>query len=337
MSFNNLIRLHRDPATDQALISGTANVIGQGITAYSAADQNKKQRQWSKDMYNLQREHALEDWYRTNEYNSPEAQMRRLQQAGLNPNLIYGQGAVANNSTSIRSSQAPSYTPQPLRVDLSSIGEAINMYNDIKTRTLQNSNLQKQGELLDQQKLYTASKILTETDKHEMYPTIKEQMKGKINLTGEQTNYLKSKHEFFNESKEVTLEGMRQAIQLQKAQANLAIANKVKADAQTNEINTLLTPRQNLLLQQALSLKLQQENNPYVQAKIMSEIANLEYMAGKVKYESGANLGFLGKFGIYGERDGKYNNEISNILRNKLQLLKFGKPQNTDYKPSWMK
>lgn len=34
----------------------------------------------------------VQNWHMANEYNSPKAQMQRLQEAGLNPNLIYGNG-----------------------------------------------------------------------------------------------------------------------------------------------------------------------------------------------------------------------------------------------------
>lgn len=39
------------------------------------------------------REWALEDWYRTNQYNSPQQMMARFKEAGLNPHMIYGNGA----------------------------------------------------------------------------------------------------------------------------------------------------------------------------------------------------------------------------------------------------
>ena len=42
----------------------------------------------------------LEMWQRMNEYNAPSAQMSRLQEAGLNPNLVYGTGTVTGNTSS---------------------------------------------------------------------------------------------------------------------------------------------------------------------------------------------------------------------------------------------
>lgn len=45
--------------------------------------------------YGRKRKHNLQDWHMVNAYNSPAAQMQRLSDAGLNPNLVYGRGAGA--------------------------------------------------------------------------------------------------------------------------------------------------------------------------------------------------------------------------------------------------
>lgn len=61
--------------------------------------QNKRafnrQVRYNKEMYDRQRKDSLADWHMQNQYNqeqnSPAAQMARYKEAGLNPNLIYGQ------------------------------------------------------------------------------------------------------------------------------------------------------------------------------------------------------------------------------------------------------
>ena len=76
------------------IVSSVGNVIG---AQAAANDQNRyissandASRRFALDMYNLQRRDALSDWQMQNEYNSPAAQMKRFIDAGLNPNLIYG-------------------------------------------------------------------------------------------------------------------------------------------------------------------------------------------------------------------------------------------------------
>lgn len=46
-------------------------------------------------------------WNLQNQYNDPVAQMERLSNAGLNPNLVYGGGNVTGNTTS----NYPTYEP----------------------------------------------------------------------------------------------------------------------------------------------------------------------------------------------------------------------------------
>lgn len=55
-----------------------------------------------------------------NKYNSPESQMKRYQQAGLNPNLIYGQGTPGNQSS-----------PTPVASYAPSV-EAVSAYNQTR-------------------------------------------------------------------------------------------------------------------------------------------------------------------------------------------------------------
>lgn len=77
----------------EAGIAAGASLIGTGIQAGATSKMNKKTRKWNEKMYGIQRADRLADWNMQNEYNSPEAQMQRLREAGLNPNLVYAKGA----------------------------------------------------------------------------------------------------------------------------------------------------------------------------------------------------------------------------------------------------
>lgn len=68
--------------------SAVTGVFGLAGSALNYHFQNKlidKQNQFNLDMWNLQ-----------NEYNSPQAQMKRFEEAGLNPALMYSQGSAGN-------------------------------------------------------------------------------------------------------------------------------------------------------------------------------------------------------------------------------------------------
>lgn len=65
-----------------------------------------KQNQLNQQQAQLQNQLAMENWDLANIYNSPKEQMARLQQAGLNPNLVYGSGNVVGNTAGVPDASA---------------------------------------------------------------------------------------------------------------------------------------------------------------------------------------------------------------------------------------
>lgn len=80
-----------------------ASLLGGGIQGASNILGSTMQNIGNRVLSNRAQNYELEMWNKSNEYNSPQAQMARLKQAGLNPNLVYGSGSVSGNT----SSQAP--------------------------------------------------------------------------------------------------------------------------------------------------------------------------------------------------------------------------------------
>lgn len=73
----------------------------------------------------------LDQWNRENEYNSPAEQMKRYQEAGLNPNLIYGQqnlsaGSPQAANARVESGQLVSKREQRMQAKLATVTGAIN-------------------------------------------------------------------------------------------------------------------------------------------------------------------------------------------------------------------
>ena len=64
-----------------------------------AREERLAQQQWIEQMYE-----------KNNSYNSPAAQMQRLKDAGLNPDLMYSRGDVGNATAP----EAPAQAPTPL-------------------------------------------------------------------------------------------------------------------------------------------------------------------------------------------------------------------------------
>lgn len=74
--------------------------LGSSIINYYS---QQKTNEANRNLAELAYQQNVEQWHRENAYNLPSAQMQRLQDAGLNPNLVYGSGSAVQ--TSARSPQ----------------------------------------------------------------------------------------------------------------------------------------------------------------------------------------------------------------------------------------
>lgn len=121
--------------------------------------QNQRNREWTKEMYERQRKDALENWRMENEYNSPEQQMQRLKEAGLNPHLVYGSGATATGGSvnSVSPQMAPSKTPE---VDTSGLTNSIFQYQQTKASEVSIDRTKQAMEIGDIQKELLQAQIV---------------------------------------------------------------------------------------------------------------------------------------------------------------------------------
>lgn len=141
-----------DDAAFAAIMSTVASAAGSAGSAVAQGKLNKKNRQWQEKMYQIQRQDYLENWRMQNEYNTPRAQMQRFKEAGLNPNLIYGQGNNGNaNDIQLGKpgnpdTSAPDYTPVGR-----ALSDSFSRYQDYRMANAQISNTEKQREILNLQ------------------------------------------------------------------------------------------------------------------------------------------------------------------------------------------
>lgn len=127
------------------------SALGQSFSIGAQQNMNKKTREFAVEMYNRQRTDSLSDWAMQNEYNSPTKQMQRLQEAGLNPHLVYGNGSVVANSQAMpRSSSAPSWSPQAPQFRPE---ESLMAFTDAKLKSAQYDNLTMQQSIMAQEAL----------------------------------------------------------------------------------------------------------------------------------------------------------------------------------------
>lgn len=146
-------------------IIGTALQVGGAIYSAHVAKRNtEKTIEANKALAEYSYSKDLEMWNRQNQYNSPEAQMARMQAAGLNPNMIYGSGSsgAAGNASQMPKYNAPTvqYNYKPI-VD---IPQMLAIYQDFRMRQAQIDNVKAGTEL-------ALSKIPTEAEKQDALHT----------------------------------------------------------------------------------------------------------------------------------------------------------------------
>lgn len=144
-----------DPIVISSIGSGVGN-IGGGLLANIGA---KKRDKRAFRMSIKQAEHAnqmnIQNWQRMNEYNLPIRQRERMEEAGYNPNLFYGQGSPGNAEKLGDYQQVrPDFNYQP--VDFSgTVNSMLDLYSNLKVKNAQADSLRATSEL-------TREKALTE-------------------------------------------------------------------------------------------------------------------------------------------------------------------------------
>jgi hypothetical protein len=154
-------------------------LVGTAINAISQIGQNRKNRRLTRDLnnqniqfaqnsynqqiadrdrqYGIERANSLADWNMQNSYNSPSAQMQRLRDANLNPNLVYGNGAEAQSQSMPRSTNGEVPTKQNPQLNAPPPGQPIHTefssFFDARMKEAQINNLETQNDVLIQEAL----------------------------------------------------------------------------------------------------------------------------------------------------------------------------------------
>lgn len=154
------------------IISGVGSLLGglgsSAMNNKAVQDTNKAnmeiakyQAQWQQQENEKAYQRSLNMWNLQNEYNSPTQQMARVRAAGLNPNLVYGNGVTGNSAGS-----TPQYEPakfnapamQAYRGWNLGISDAISQFLAYRTAKAQVDNMEAQNSLIRQQTATEATK-----------------------------------------------------------------------------------------------------------------------------------------------------------------------------------
>lgn len=123
-----------------ALGLAAAGLLG-GVAQAAIGNRGAKKREEEARAFNR------EQWEAQNAYNNPIAQMQRLQEAGLNPNLIYGTSpsGASGNAGAVAPGKAADYkAPELVRPAI----DSMMAYQDFNLKNAQTNNEQNRGDLI---------------------------------------------------------------------------------------------------------------------------------------------------------------------------------------------
>lgn len=215
-------------------ITAAGAIAGSATSAVSSGKLNKKTRKWNEKMYHAQ-----------NEYNDPINQRARLEAAGLNPHLVYGQnsGGAAGTAAS-----PESWNPKHPDYDGSGLGHAMGQYIDARQKEVQANLLNEQIESEKTKQVLdnaNTAKVLSET--------------ARTNQQKDQSDKL--------------FEHSLQAAQL----ANKQTEASINSTLTTTELKVFST-HQDMAesVERILSMRAERELNPAKKAKLWAEIEALK-------------------------------------------------------------
>ena len=137
-----------DASIISAIIAGASSLVSGLFGTFSQnsntnkqvsaqAEENQKIRDYNLNLAKMQNQWNLDLWNRENEYNTPKAQMQRLADAGLNPDLFYQKGVSGMTAASSPSMTAGApAAPQ----DMSALGQKRTV-GDAMQKSLQDAAL----------------------------------------------------------------------------------------------------------------------------------------------------------------------------------------------------
>lgn len=141
---------------DLGMIAQVAQVAGEFGNQGGKALQRRRDKKYEQQLWERNRKAALDDWQIQTEYDKPINQMARLSEAGLNPNLIYGDATAATGSSPGISQQS---NPAPQREGFSISPDIGNRLMQIEMMRIQSQNMEASQDLTRAQILKTLTDV----------------------------------------------------------------------------------------------------------------------------------------------------------------------------------
>lgn len=255
-----------DPASASSvasLIPSATGFISEVGNAFMTAQTNRKNREFALQQYEREKTDNLAQWQRQNEYNSPSAQMERLQSAGLNPNLVYGKGAD-NIAAPIVAARGQSPQATAPRMDLT---RPFSDYQNYALRKAQIDNQTVQNTVLLQEaalKAATTASVVQNTAKSSFdLDLAKELRQISANVAGEQLRKLQFDNNYTIEKTEQFVAQKASNIQMAAEKVLSERANRANTETERNRINAMIEQVRSSTALQNLDIQLKKNGiNP---------------------------------------------------------------------------
>lgn len=130
-----------------------ASAIGAIGNFFTGGASARKQYQYQSKLMDKQNQQQIDFWKMNNEYNTPFNQRARLEQAGLNPDLMYG-GSGNMPQSQMPSAASPGSAPN---VDYGSFSDNLRFAMQAQVMDAQVSKIEHENQLLAEQALTQAS------------------------------------------------------------------------------------------------------------------------------------------------------------------------------------
>ena len=120
-------------AAVSAIGAGASSILGAGGGLLNTLFGNKKRMELAEYSYGKD----MDMWNMQNAYNNPKQQIQRLKDAGLNPNLLYGQGVQGATG---QAKEMPKYQQPKVdyTIELPNLLQSLSLYQDIKSKAIDN-------------------------------------------------------------------------------------------------------------------------------------------------------------------------------------------------------
>ena len=129
------------------------SVVGSIGNFFTGGASARKQYQYQSKLMDKQNQQQIDFWNMNNEYNTPFNQRARLEQAGLNPDLMYG-GSGSMYQSPMPSAASPGSAPN---VDYGSFSDNLRFAMQAQLMDAQVSKIEMENKLLAEQALSQAS------------------------------------------------------------------------------------------------------------------------------------------------------------------------------------